>query len=261
MTDGEKPESGEGAGHTSARDLDPEQSLDMLVEFTKDDDPRTRATAVAALAKVRAPRGFGPVLVTLFDPVDEVRAAAATALGIYGDLRAYEPLVQGLEDPNVNVAANCVWSMGQLADPRCLDKILEVLGDDGKALQLRRAAATALGERSSLAGSDLATDDGAIERSRLALLRTLRSDDGELRASSAWTLGHFPAEERTNEALVELLDDGYAWAVKYAVEALAHVGGASAVEPLEGLARGDDQELAELARKALDMLDRGEERA
>ena len=74
--------------HDGLQPPDREQSLELLIEFTKDDDPRTRAMAVAGLAKTRSPRGFAPTLVTLFDPVDEVRDAAATALGIFCDPRA-----------------------------------------------------------------------------------------------------------------------------------------------------------------------------
>ena len=231
-----------------------EQSLEMLIEFTKDDDPRTRAMAVAGLAKVRDPRGFAPVLVALFDPVDEVRAAAATALGIFGDARAYEPLVQGLEDPNPNVGANCVWALGQLPETRCLRMLLDVLADAEAAPELRRAAATALGERSALAGFDLATDLGLIEQARIVLLNTLADEDGELRAVCVWTLGHLPADKQTTETCIELLEDGHEWVVKYAIEALAHFGDLSALEPLEELAESDDEDISQLAAKAIELL-------
>ena len=56
----------------------PADQFELLVEFTKDEDPKARAMAIAGLAKLRNPRGFAPVVVTLFDPVDEVRAVAAT---------------------------------------------------------------------------------------------------------------------------------------------------------------------------------------
>ena len=78
----------------------PAENIELLIEFTHDDDPRARAMAVAGLAKLADARGFAPVLVCLFDPVDEVRAAAATALGIFGDDRAFEALVECLGDPN-----------------------------------------------------------------------------------------------------------------------------------------------------------------
>ena len=44
--------------------------LELLIEFTKDEDARSRATAIAGLAKLADLRGFAPVLVALFDPVD-----------------------------------------------------------------------------------------------------------------------------------------------------------------------------------------------
>lgn len=233
---------------------DLEQSLQLLIDFTKDDDARTRATAVAGLAKIADPRGFAPVLVTLFDPVDEVRAAAATALGIFGDDRAFEPLVQALDDPNERVAANAVWALGQIPTTRCLDELLAVIADEGASVQVRAAAITAVGERSALAGSDLATSDGLIERSRVVLLNALEDESGDIRATSAWTLGHFPPDKQTTQACIDLLYDDYEWAVRYAIEALAHFGDLAAVPPLEEIAESDNDAIRELAYKALDML-------
>lgn len=241
-------------GHDGMQTPDREQSLELLIEFTKDDDPRTRAMAVAGLAKMRSPRGFAPVLVTLFDPVDEVRAAAATALGIFGDARAYEPLVQALEDPCVDVAVNCAWSLGQIPETRCLKMLFELVEDEQVAIEIRRAAATAIGERSALAGSDLATSDELIEQARIILLNTLTSPDDELRATCVWTLGHFPADKQTTEACIELLEDRYVWVVRYAIEALAHFGDLAALEPLEELADSEDESIRNLAVKAIEML-------
>lgn len=240
--------------HDGLQPPDREQSLELLIEFTKDDDPRTRAMAVAGLAKTRSPRGFAPTLVTLFDPVDEVRAAAATALGIFGDPRAYEPLVQALEDPCVDVAVNCAWSLGQISDTRCLKMLFDLVQDEQTAIEIRRAAATAVGERSSLAGSDLATSDELIEQARVILLNALDNADDELRATCVWTLGHFPADKQTTLACIELLDDRYVWVVRYAIEALAHFGDLAALEPLEELADSEDESIRNLAVKAVEML-------
>ena len=84
--------------------------LELLIEFTKDQDARSRATAIAGLAKIADPRGFAPVLVALFDPVDEVRITAATALGVFKDERAVEPLVSCVNDQCEQVAVNSVWA-------------------------------------------------------------------------------------------------------------------------------------------------------
>ena len=277
---------------------DAADSLDALIDLARDDEPLTRAMAVAGLARTREPRGFAPVLVALFDPVDEVRAAAATALGIYGDTRAYEPLVKCLEDPNPNVGANCVWSLGQLADPRAMDALLAILADRpipdaapdpdaavdpqpdpdaasdlqldatpeldldappaNRPIELRRAAATAIGERASLSGSDLATTTGLIERARAVLLAIAdaREEDAELRAACVWTLGHFPPDKQTTGICIELLDDPHEWVVRYSIEALAHFGDLAALEPLEELASSDDprESVSELAARAVELL-------
>ena len=248
---------------------DARDSLRALIDLTRDDEPVTRAMAVAALAKTREPAVFAPVLVALFDPVDEVRAAAATALGIIGDVRAFEPLVQCLGDPNPAVGANCVWSLAQIDDPRSMGVLLAVLADAplpaqdagdagdaegaqgagpqsvaaasaGRPVELRRAAATAIGERSSLAGSDISTSEALIDESRKVLL-AIASDtdaDAELRGACVWTLGHFPPDDPTTALCIDLLADSFEWVVRYAIEALAHFGDPSAIAPLDALASG-----------------------
>lgn len=232
----------------------PAESIELLIEFTHDDDPRTRAMAIAGLAKLADMRGFAPTLVCLFDPVDEVRAAAATALGIFGDDRAYEPLVECLKDPNERVAVNCAWSLGQIPTMRCLEKLCEVVVDEEVPASIRTAAATAIGERSALPGSDIATSLGLIEKARIALLDAVEDDDGELRAASVWALGHFPADKQTTEVCIELLDDDYEWVVRYAIEALAHFGDLAALDPLIELSESSDGEIRDLAYQAMDIL-------
>lgn len=232
----------------------PAESIELLIEFTHDDDPRARAMAIAGLAKLADQRGFAPVLVCLFDPVDEVRAAAATALGIYGDDRAYEPLVECLKDPNEQVAINCVWSLGQIPTTRCLEKLCEIIQDESVSQGIRTAAASSIGERSALAGSDLATDDALIESTRVALLNTLAGDGDELRAACVWTLGHFPADKQTTQTCIELLEDEYEWVVRYAIEALAHFGDLAALDPLSELTDSEDDAIRELAEEAIEML-------
>ncbi len=231
-----------------------EQRIEMLIEFTKDDDPRARATAIAGLAKLRDPRGFASVLVALFDPVDEVRAASATALGVYGDDRAFEALVECLGDPNERVAVNCVWAFGQIRATRCLEQLLAILRDDAYSTAIRAAAATALGERSSLSGSDLATQDELIEKSRIILLNAIEEAEDEVRAACVWTLGHFPADKQTTEVCIELLEDEYEWVVRYAIEALAHFGDLAALDSLLELEGSENAEIRELAGKAIDMI-------
>ena len=236
----------------------PAESIELLIEFTHDDDPRARAMAIAGLAKLADPRGFAPVLVCLFDPVDEVRAAAATALGIFGDDRAYEPLVECLKDPNEQVAINCAWSFGQIPTTRCLAKLCEILRDSSMPQAVRTAAATAIGERSALPGSDIATSDELIEQARVALLNTVMEGGNELRAACVWTLGHFPADKQTTQICIDLLEDEYEWVVRYAIEALAHFGDFAALEPLVELADSENEAIRDLACKAIDMLHHGE---
>lgn len=249
-----------------------EDRLELLLELAKDDDPQTRAMAVMGLAKISDPRGFAPTLVTLFDPVDEVRMAAATALGVFGDDRAFEALVQGISDPSARVQENCIWALGQIPTPRSFDKLIELVSNGGLpagapedaeaaySTAKRATAATALGERASIAGSDLATSDECIERARIALLNAIDEyggGDDELAAlvsASVWTLGHLPADKQTTGVVLDLLEDEHEWVVRYSIEALAHFGDLAAIEPLEELAESEDEAICELASQALEML-------
>lgn len=232
----------------------PADQFELLVDFTKDEDPKARAMAIAGLAKLRNPRGFAPVVVTLFDPVDEVRAVAATALGILADDRAFEPLVECLTDPSEQVAVNCAWAFGQIPTQRCLDKLLELIADAQVPPAVRAAAATAVGERSELPGSDIATSDALIERARVVLLDVLEDDADELRAAAVWAVGHFPYDKQTVYACIDLLEDDYSWVVRYAIEALAQFKDRAAIEPLEELADSDDEDIRGLAQRALEMI-------
>lgn len=249
-----------------------EDRLELLLELAKDDDPQARAMAVMGLAKISDPRGFAPTLVTLFDPVDEVRMAAATALGVFGDDRAFEALVQGISDPSARVQENCIWALGQIPTPRSFDKLIELVSNGGLpagasedaeatySVANRATAATALGERASIAGSDLATSDECIERARIALLNAIDEyggGDDELAAlvsASVWTLGHLPADKQTTGVVLDLLEDEHEWVVRYSIEALAHFGDLAAIEPLEELAESEDEAIRELASQALEML-------
>ena len=249
-----------------------EDRLELLLELAKDDDPQARAMAVMGLAKISDPRGFAPTLVTLFDPVDEVRMAAATALGVFGDDRAFEALVQGISDPSARVQENCIWALGQIPTPRSFDKLIELVSNGGLpagapegaettySVANRATAATALGERASIAGSDLATSDECIERARIALLNAIDEYGGggdELAAlvsASVWTLGHLPADKQTTGVVLDLLEDEHEWVVRYSIEALAHFGDLAAIEPLEELAESEDEAIRELASQALEML-------
>lgn len=231
-----------------------EDQMEMLIEFTHDDDPRARAMAIAGLAKLADPRGFAAVLVCLFDPVDEVRATAATALGIFGDDRAFEALVECMKDPNENVGANCAWALGQIPTTRCLEELCVIAADEKMVNAIRVAAVTSIGERSERFGFDITTDSALIERARSVLLELLDAEDDELRAASIWTLGHFPADKETTQRIIEALEDEYEWVVRYAIEALSHFEDLEALDPLLELTDSEDQEISDLAWQAIDIL-------
>lgn len=228
--------------------------LDLLIEFTKDEDARSRATAIAGLAKIRDPKGFAPVLVALFDPVDEVRITAATALGVFGDDRAIEPLLACLDDPCEQVAVNCIWALGQLPSQKAAESLLALLENQDLALTLRTAAVTAVGERISAEGNDIVSSAELLPRAKAALLALTSAEDDELRATSTWAFGHLPKDEAVVNALIIALQDEYEWVVRYAIEALAVAGVKEALEPLLALSTHDNENVKGLAAQALEGL-------
>ncbi len=235
---------------------DQTRSFEMLVEFTKDDDPKARALAVMGLARTAGAAAFAPVVVALFDPVDEVRTTCAAALGMIGDERALEPLLEGVKDPCEQTAANCVWALGQIDARRCLDAVLDLMRDVSRPAHVRVAAATAIGERCEKPGSDMAVHACVQERARRALLSVLGEEPGidALRGAAVWSLGHLPFDKETVGVCIDLLEDPSEWTVRYAIEALAHLKALEALEPLEELAGADDEETARLAAQAVEAI-------
>ncbi len=228
--------------------------LELLIEFTKDEDARSRATAIAGLAKLADPRGFAPVLVALFDPVDEVRVTAATALGVYRDDRALEPLVSCLNDPCEQVAVNCVWALGQLPNTKAVEHLVQVAGDADAALSVRTAAVTALGESAAAPQGAWLQDAGLVSNAREQLLALASSQDDELRATSIWALGHLPHSDDAVDAFIAALQDSYEWVVRYAIEALANAHDARAVEPLQAFVAHENEAISQLAKQAIEQL-------
>ncbi len=237
----------------NAQPQQPDQKVELLIEFTKDEDARTRATAIVGLAKLQEPRGFAPVLVTLFDPVDEVRIAAATALGMYAEDRAFEALVECLNDPCEQVGVNCAWALGQLPTTRAFNQLITIIQNEDYALAIRTAAATAIGERAEILDSDITTSDELIESARAALTAQLQSPCDDLRASAVWSLGHLPACTQTTDACINMLQDKYEWVVRYAIEALVQFDDPRAVQPIRDLLP-QNEEIRQLIAQALELL-------
>ena len=249
------------AAHSSRKNVkmsqpDQTQSFEMLVEFTKDDDPKARALAVMGLARTAGAAAFAPVVVALFDPVDEVRTTCAAALGVMNDERALEPLLEGVKDPCEQTSANCVWALGQIDAKRCLDAVLDLLADVSRPAHVRIAAATAIGERCEKPDSDIAAHVSVQERARRALLSVLEEEPGidALRGASVWSLGHLPFDKQTVGTCIDLLEDASTWTVRYAIEALANFKALEALDPLEELADSPDEETARLAAQAIEAI-------
>lgn len=238
---------------SDAQGGNPDKKIELLIEFTKDEDARTRATAIVGLAKIKEARGFAAVLVTLFDPVDEVRIAAATALGMYANDRAFEALVECLHDPCEQVGVNCAWALGQLPTTRAFNQLIDIISSEEYALAIRTAAATAIGERAEILDSDISCSDELIENARVALTAQLSSHYDDLRASAVWSLGHLPVKQQTTDACVAMLQDPYEWVVRYAIEALVQFDDANAAQAIAQLVP-QNEEIRQLIAQALELL-------
>lgn len=269
-----------------------EAALEPLILAAHDvDDPALRANALAALSKMPGPRVFNTAVAALFDADPDVRKNAAVVAGRLHDARAVEPLVMLLEDDSAAVRANAAWSLGALADAAAADPLVRLLTVETDA-QARSNALTALGGlatdaavecvlaalfddcgspsdriAATIAVVDIATREGAGEAGEDAARRALPmlvelaqvAVDDELAATAVWALGHLPLPEESRAEVVDVLCSAlahpYRWVVAYAIESLAVLRASQAREALERVARDRDDDLAQLAGKAVRIID------
>lgn len=218
---------------------------------------------------------FTPVVVMAFDPDDGVRADAAAVLGTLRDERAVEPLVVLAADDVARVRANAMSSLGFAVEPAGrpmagAHALVERALDESEDLLVRVSAYDALGHRAER--ETLGDGEGdavarlarqAIGLAREAARVTPTADDDareadahdadggadaaptedDLRATAIWALGLLPLGARERADAVQALASVAArdregdWCRRYAVEALARIGGADAETALRDLAR------------------------
>ena len=76
-----------------------------------------RLAAIRAVASLQDPRGFGPLVNALHDPVPAVRVEAAKALGTLRDRRAVPILRSHFHDPDLTLRLACIESLMPLHYP------------------------------------------------------------------------------------------------------------------------------------------------
>ncbi len=133
-----------------------ERSIDLLIEFTSDADPRVRANALEAL--VRVPKRLeAQAAAALKDPSPAVRSVAAMAVGRAG-IKSLAASLRALQnDPSEYVQAAAIMGLGKLGqspDPSPLAGWL--LGSS--SVKLRSHAAFVLGELGNPSAAALLRD-------------------------------------------------------------------------------------------------------
>jgi HEAT repeat protein len=116
-----------------------------LSEALQDEHAAVRASAATALGWIGDLRADAPLARCLTDDDESCRVAAAWALGMLCSPVALKPLARALGDASAAVRRQVAESLGQLGDPITFDLLLDVLTDAEEALEVRAAAARALG--------------------------------------------------------------------------------------------------------------------
>ncbi len=120
-------------------------AVEPLGEALKDADAAVRANAAAALGWIGDPRAAAPLMKCLKDADERCRAAAAQALGMLRSPVALRALARALGDTSAAVRQQVAESLGEVGDPITADLLLDALADEEEPLEVRAAAARALG--------------------------------------------------------------------------------------------------------------------
>ncbi|MCR5845262.1 MAG: HEAT repeat domain-containing protein [bacterium] len=238
-----------------------------------------RKNAAAAIGRLRDGRALEPLLMCLDDEVEWVRANAALSLGQLGRSDPIGRLAQLADSEDTeNVRSSAISALGSLgaflidsedaeeqeASARALDCAYTALDDAVEENKVRVAAQISLADGFERIGQF----DAARARSIFALACAISSDSAspdDLRSTAIWSLGKMAtsasdvlgaeAIDSTVELLIAALDDPHEWCVRYAIEALANIGGERAKEAVAGFAASEGgARYSELCAKALDLL-------
>jgi HEAT repeat protein len=140
--------------------LPADEAARALVPLLGDKSDFVRQETAYALGRTRSKQATAALVDSLkFDKVTGVRAAAALSLGLIGDRSATDALLNVVSgksesdgkrkrkaERNDFVLRSSVRSLGMIRDPKAVPELETILGDQMAAGDVRREAATALGE-------------------------------------------------------------------------------------------------------------------
>ncbi|HEY7356298.1 MAG TPA: HEAT repeat domain-containing protein [Ktedonobacterales bacterium] len=121
-------------------------AVEPLSAALQDEHAAVRASAASALGWIGDLRAAAPLAHCLEDDDEDCRAAAAWALGMLRSPVALKPLARALGDASKAVRQQVAEALGQVGDPITFDLLLDALTDVEEALEVRAAAARALGQ-------------------------------------------------------------------------------------------------------------------
>ncbi|RMG17571.1 MAG: hypothetical protein D6731_03910 [Planctomycetota bacterium] len=203
--------------------------LTLLVDLTRDPDPRVAYSAGASLLERGRREGVDRVVAALRGGPTDDRVGAAESLSAYGSPEDAAALIEALDDPEAAVRAAAVAGALRLAKAKALPAALRLLGEDPEA-SVRLAALEACLQH--LDGPEAVA----------AWTRAARDPDDNLRARA---VEHLAAcrDARAYEALGAALGDRVRATAARAAKALYEVAQSPDVLliPADGLEQGATQ--------------------
>jgi len=219
--------------------LGPDEALAPLLAALESDDAALRGTVAGALGSFGDRQAVPALIKALDDADDGVRAAAARALGTIRDPAAHEPLARLIarRDSAASTAFHAIRRINS-ADAGFL--AIAYPHKEGKE---QREAAMEL-----LAG---ASTPPAIERAKAVV----EAEQPIVRVAAAWVLHTAGVQpELQIQRLCAFIRSTDKTAQRFAIDALAELKTAEAVDGLIELLRGDDKHARSTAAAALGMI-------
>lgn len=209
----------------------------LLAELSEVDSPyRSQLREALEIMRIR-------LVAQLGDDDPEIRRQSARALGTVGDDSVVGPLRERLNDKSTLVRFNASSALSQLGDLTGTDFLFEAMGSDDPVLRVNAIKSLV----------EVQTSSGAAES---RLIASLGSDDPSLRAGAAQVFGQVVVDSAL-EALLKATADKVPEVRWSAIIALGRMGAPESREPLEKLAKDENDTVAYYAEWALQQLGAG----